>query len=104
MRTLADCDGPAEPAVWRDLDPGALCDHIESTHHVYLQAALPRLDALLDRVLGAHGQRHPELLEVRRVVGELRDDLEPHLMKQADRHTRRPAHPPTDTPVDWDTQ
>ena len=29
-----------------------------------------------------HGQRHPELAEVRRLVAELRFDLEPHLLKE----------------------
>lgn len=79
---LAEFAGPSEPAEWVDLDPGALCDHIESTHHVYLTAALPRLHDLVDRVVGVHGERHPELLDVQRTFRELRADLEPHLVKE----------------------
>jgi regulator of cell morphogenesis and NO signaling len=81
-RELAEFAGVSVPAPWRDLGPGPLCDHIESTHHVYLTAALPRLDALVDRVADVHGERHPELNEVQRSFRELRADLEPHLMKE----------------------
>ncbi len=63
-------------------EPSALADHIESTHHAYLHTELPELVALADKVAGVHGERHPELLEVHRLVAEIRDDLEPHLMKE----------------------
>lgn len=82
IRQLSAFDGPAEPAPWTGLSAGELADHIESTHHAYLAEALPRLDALVDRVVGAHAERHPELLDVQRSFGELRTDLEPHLMKE----------------------
>jgi regulator of cell morphogenesis and NO signaling len=68
--------------AWTALDPPVLADHIVDAHHAYLFAELPRVDALSARVLGAHGERHPELHEVRRLVVELRADLEPHMMKE----------------------
>jgi regulator of cell morphogenesis and NO signaling len=64
------------------LDPAALVDHIESTHHAYLHEELPLLDALAVKVAGVHGERHPELAEVARLVGALRAELEPHLAKE----------------------
>ena len=70
----ADADHPVEPA--------ALADHIEATHHVYLHAELPELTGLADKVAAVHAERHPELVEVRRLVEEIRADLEPHLMKE----------------------
>jgi regulator of cell morphogenesis and NO signaling len=57
-------------------------DHLLETHHKYLKEALPRLAALLDKVVNAHVARHPELTTVRELFGELRADLEPHLMKE----------------------
>jgi regulator of cell morphogenesis and NO signaling len=78
LRTLA----PSPPAEWRTLPPAQLADHLESTHHAYLHAELPRLDALADKVAGVHGGRHPELLDVVVTYRELRADLEPHLMKE----------------------
>lgn len=64
------------------LGPAELADHIESTHHAYLHQELPALDALATKVAGAHGARHPELIEVARLVTALRSDLEPHLAKE----------------------
>jgi regulator of cell morphogenesis and NO signaling len=63
-------------------EPAALADHIEATHHRYLHEELPALHALAAKVLGVHGERHPELADVRRLVDALRADLEPHLLKE----------------------
>ena len=57
-------------------------DHLLQTHHIFLKEALPRLAALLDKVVNAHVARHPELNTVQKLFGELRADLEPHLMKE----------------------
>ena len=59
-----------------------LTEHLESTHHVYLKKALPRLVALMDKVHQAHSPRHPELTRLQTVVENLRADLEPHLLKE----------------------
>ena len=69
-------------SVWAQLDPPALTAHIVATHHRYLHEELPLVDALAAKVLAVHGARHPELTTVRRLVGEIRADLEPHLMKE----------------------
>jgi regulator of cell morphogenesis and NO signaling len=65
-----------------DLTPAELIDHIESTHHVYLKKALPRLGGLMDKVHQAHSSRHPELIQLKKVLESLRKDLEPHLLKE----------------------
>jgi len=59
-----------------------LTEHLESTHHVYLKKALPRLVALMDKVHQAHSPRHPELTRLQTVVENLRADLEPNLLKR----------------------
>ncbi|MCP5024976.1 MAG: hypothetical protein GY929_01715 [Actinomycetia bacterium] len=59
-----------------------MVEHLETTHHVYLGEALPRLSALASRVAGSRAEEHPELVEVERLVEELRADLEPHLFKE----------------------
>lgn len=79
----AEIDAVATPpGAWMQLDPAALARHIVDTHHRYLHEELPLLDALAEKVLTVHGSRHPELVEVRRLVGEIRSDLEPHLLKE----------------------
>ena len=72
-----------EPAAeWASLGPVELIDHIETVHHRYLWAELPRITALVDKILTVHGDRHPELAEVQRLYAELRADLEPHLARE----------------------
>lgn len=66
-------------ATWTGLDPVELADHIVATHHAYLREELPLLEALAAKVRDVHGERHPELAEVARLVSEVRADLEPHL-------------------------
>jgi regulator of cell morphogenesis and NO signaling len=70
------------PAPWASLEPSALVDDIESVHHRYLWAELPRITALLDKIVAVHGERHSELVDVQRLFGELRADLEPHLVRE----------------------
>lgn len=57
-------------------------DHLLETHHTYLKEALPRLAALIEKVVAAHGENHPELKTVQGTFVELRADLEPHLIKE----------------------
>ena len=77
---LAAATAPA--SVAHPTEPAALAGHIEATHHRYLHEELPLLDELAAKVLGVHGDRHAALATVRRLVAELREDLEPHLLKE----------------------
>jgi regulator of cell morphogenesis and NO signaling len=81
---VAELDQPAPAAAQAEhpTDPSALVDHIEATHHAYLHAELPALEALAGKVADVHGARHAELADVRRLVAALRADLEPHLLKE----------------------
>ncbi len=67
---------------WAAMGVVQLTEHIVDTHHRYLWAELPRVEALADKIAGVHGDRHPELMEVRRLVADLRTDLEQHLAKE----------------------
>ena len=64
------------------LNPTELADHLEATHHVYLKLALPRVTELMAKVHQAHSSRHPELTRLQTVLESLREDLEPHLLKE----------------------
>jgi regulator of cell morphogenesis and NO signaling len=59
-----------------------LIEHIVDVHHSYLRRELPRLDKLLDRVVGAHGAEHPELLEATVVFQSLAQELTAHMWKE----------------------
>jgi len=81
LDALGDLAPGPEPD-WAQMAPEELVDHLETTHHAYLHAELPRLHALVDKVTGVHGVRHAELVDVRAAFAALRDDLEPHLQKE----------------------
>jgi regulator of cell morphogenesis and NO signaling len=82
LATLLVTEAEPEAADWASMGPAELVDHLEATHHTYLHSELPRLGALVDKVVAVHGQRHPELEEVASIFGALRADLEPHLLKE----------------------
>src|SRR5262245_6484312 len=81
VAALASAPAGAAPG-WTELGPAELVDHIVSVHHAYLDEALPRLDALATKVTGVHGDRHPELRQVRRLVAELHAELAPHMRRE----------------------
>ena len=66
----------------KEYTPGQLTRHIETNHHVYLKETLPRIASLMKKVLSAHGSRHPHLKDLQTVFTQLREDLEPHLLKE----------------------
>lgn len=74
--------GQQEEQNWANANLADLCDHIEQTHHAYLQEELPRLRFLVEKIADVHGDRHPELQEVKQVLFGLADELSSHLMKE----------------------
>jgi len=67
---------------WSTMEALELVDHLESTHHRYLWEELPRLSALVAKIVSAHGERHPELHAIAACYEKVRADLEPHLTKE----------------------
>lgn len=60
----------------------ALADHIEQSHHRYLQAALPALVEKADRVATKHGWRDPRLVPVAETMRALAADMFLHMAKE----------------------
>lgn len=71
-----------QEADWSAAYLAALVDHIEQKHHTFLRAELPRLAILIQRVLAAHADRHPELVELSRVFTAMKEELEAHMRKE----------------------
>ena len=82
LEALSAAHGTEPAAEWASLGLAELVDHIETVHHHYLWAEMPRISALVDKIVTVHGERHPELAEVQRIYNELRADLEPHLTRE----------------------
>ena len=59
-----------------------LITHILDTHHVFTKSEMDRLQALTEKVIGAHGANHPELLQLRELWEKLCADLKPHMFKE----------------------
>jgi regulator of cell morphogenesis and NO signaling len=72
--------GAAVPTTdWQSAPLESLIDHIVETHHAYLRIELPRLEAMIEKVRNAHGDRVPPIAQV---FGPMKDELEAHLMKE----------------------
>lgn len=59
-----------------------LITHILDKHHVYTKSEMTRLEELVGKVIGAHGQNHPELQRVGSLFRQLCEDLKPHMFKE----------------------
>ena len=79
---LSSSIGDDGPAVWSGMDIADLVGHLVDTHHRYLWDVLPRLEALLDKVVDVHGARHAELSEIARCFRDVRAAVEPHLLDE----------------------
>ena len=59
-----------------------ICDHIEATHHAYVQREMPRLAQMAAKVAQAHGQNHPEVLQVSQIFAAVAAELQSHMLKE----------------------
>ena len=59
-----------------------LVDHIEATHHQTMRHELPHIGSLLQKVISAHGDRHPELRTLAAEVGAFTLEIDTHLAKE----------------------
>lgn len=59
-----------------------LVDYVEKTHHRYVEEKTPVLKAFLDKLCKVHGDRHPELFEIRVLFDESAGDLSAHMKKE----------------------
>ena len=67
---------------WNTAPLAELVDHIVNKHHGYVKSEVPRLQALIAKVVSVHGQNHPELKQVQVAFSELGNELSSHMMKE----------------------
>lgn len=84
MDELVAAEARPEPAErdWTAVPLAELVEHIESRYHQRLRDDLPRLSAMAEAVIAAHGTDHPEVREVASVFNALRRELESHTAKE----------------------
>jgi regulator of cell morphogenesis and NO signaling len=79
----AEPEAPAAPSEdWATAPIADLTRHIVDDHHAYLRAELPRISALLEKVVRAHGRERTELPEVRVTFEAMRTELERHMVEE----------------------
>lgn len=59
-----------------------LADYIYKRHHKYVEEKTPLIKSYLDKICTVHGDRHPELLEIRRIFNETSGALAVHMKKE----------------------
>lgn len=72
-------NGQVDPA---SMTMTQLADHIEETHHRLTRETLGRLVEMMPRLIGAHGESHPELEELGACIAAFADDLEDHMVRE----------------------
>ena len=74
--------GGEETRDWTKASLESICNHIVETHHAYVRAELPRLEAFAEKVYSRHGDMQPELGQIRELVGSVGEDLLQHMDKE----------------------
>jgi len=77
--------GDARAVAANDLEQRnlrSLQQYIVETHHTYTRDTLETVRLLADKVATRHGANPPEVVEVHGLVGQLVNDLLPHMLKE----------------------
>ncbi|HUI82774.1 MAG TPA: iron-sulfur cluster repair di-iron protein [Candidatus Binatia bacterium] len=72
----------AEAQDWQNRPLAELVAYIVRKHHAFVREETRRIAALTAKVVGVHGQNHPELREIQEVFSSLAEELSVHLMKE----------------------
>jgi regulator of cell morphogenesis and NO signaling len=67
---------------WAKESLAGIAAHICEAYHRYTREELETLRALSEKVFGVHGMRHDELAGVLATVGDLTNDMLPHMLKE----------------------
>jgi regulator of cell morphogenesis and NO signaling len=67
---------------WQAVPLADVITHIKNTHHQYTRQEIARLGPLFVKVCSVHGNKHPELLQLRETFQGLAQELTTHMMKE----------------------
>jgi regulator of cell morphogenesis and NO signaling len=82
LERIENTDGTSASEGWQTASLAGLITHIVEKHHTFTRQELARLEALLTKVCGVHGQNHPELFHIQKQFQELSRELAPHMLKE----------------------
>jgi regulator of cell morphogenesis and NO signaling len=67
---------------WTAASLSELTQHIREMHHRYIREAIPRMQALLEKVTTKHGKNHPEVEDIRSLFTEVGKEMIMHMQKE----------------------
>lgn len=82
VRRALDLSMAIAPQAVGSKESADLAHDIVDTHHAYMWAEMPRLQALVERVHRVHGDRHPELAAVNTLFSDGVAALDPHMTQE----------------------
>ena len=59
-----------------------MVDYIYQNHHLYVEKQVPEILSYLEKICSAHGERHPELYEIKTLFRESAGELTAHMKKE----------------------
>lgn len=71
-----------EDVNFTDMPLGELVSYIENVHHAYVRNSIPTLSIYLTKLCSVHGDRHPELFELKELFDQSAQDLTHHMVKE----------------------
>jgi regulator of cell morphogenesis and NO signaling len=69
-------------AHFANWEPDFLAEYIINNHHTYVTNSVSTIEHHLDKVVNAHGERHPEAAMVQSLFTELKTELLNHMAKE----------------------
>ena len=75
-----EAPGAEDQTDWTKAPVEALIDYILEKHHVYLKTNLPLIEAKIEKVVQAHGEKAPAAIVG--VFGAMKEELDAHMMKE----------------------
>ena len=82
VRALEHTPVQQEDRDWQGASLAELVQHVVEKHHVYVRAEIPRLVALLAKIVRVHGPNHLELASLEMSFRALAEELTLHLLKE----------------------
>ncbi|MGH9342342.1 MAG: iron-sulfur cluster repair di-iron protein [Terriglobia bacterium] len=67
---------------WSHAPLADVIEHVVGKHHAYCRQEQERIALLLDKVVQAHGAKHPELRRMQSLFDQMKKELSMHLVKE----------------------
>lgn len=79
---VAPSSSNTRPLPYNEWTLDFLADYIVNTHHSYVRKTIPTLRQYSEKVTKVHGDKHPELKTINKLVQEVCDEMSEHMLKE----------------------